>query len=121
MSGFTTAQIKKDHDIKKKSEEELISKKKIRLKELEEKLNQIEKTENNESVTHSEKEQLLSELIELFLEEKGKTHILSTIMNCRVIIKIAKDLGKPQLSDKFCKYLHEYEQNLLDSNSKEEV
>ncbi|QEE14420.1 hypothetical protein DSAG12_00233 [Promethearchaeum syntrophicum] len=120
MSGFTTAEIKKDHDIKNNSKEDLISKKKIRLKELEKKLNQIEKAENSESIIHSEKEQLLSELIELFLEEKGKAHILSTIINCRKIIKLATDLEKPHLSDKFCNYLQEYEQNLLDSNSKEE-
>ena len=119
MSGFTTAEIKKDHDIKNDSKEDLIFKKK-RLKELEDKLSQIEKAEISESVIHSEKEQLLSEIIELFLEEKGNTHILSTIINCRKIIMLATELGKPQLSDKFCKYLQEYEQNLLDSNSKEE-
>ena len=120
MSGFTTAEIKKNHDIKNNSQDELISKKKIRLRELEEKLNQIEKAENSESITNSEKDQLLSELIELFLEEKGKKHILSTIINCRKIIMLAKDLGKPQLSEKFCKYLLEYEQNLADSHLKEE-
>ncbi len=120
MSGLTLAERKKDYDIKNNSKEDLISKKKIRLKELEEKLNQIDKAEKSESITHSEKEQLLSELIELFLEEKGKTHILSTIINCRKIIMLAADLDKPQLSDKFCQYLQEYEQNLLDLNSKEE-
>ena len=119
MSGFATAEMKKDHDIKNNSKEDLILKKK-RLKELEDKLNQIEKAEISESDIHSEKEQLLSELIDLFLEEKEKTHFLSTIINCRKIIEIATDLDKPQLSDKFCKYLQEYEQNLANSDSKKE-
>ncbi len=120
MSGFATAEIKKDHDIKRNLEEEQISKKRNRLKELEEKLIQIEKAENNESIAHSEKEQLLSELFQLFLEEKGKNHILSTIINCKTIIKIAKELGKPQLSENYCRYLLECEQNLENSHLKED-
>jgi hypothetical protein len=107
MSGFTTAEIKKDHD------EDLVSKKKHRLKELEEKLIQIEKAENID-------EQLLSELFQLFIEEKGKNNILSTIINCRMIIKLAKDLGKPKLSEKYCEFLLEYEQKLKDLHSQED-
>ncbi len=115
MSGFATAEIKN-------SKEELVSKKKNRLKELEEKLNLIEKAENRESIAHSEKEKekLLSELIQLFVEEKGKKHILSTIINCRIIIKLAKDFGKPVLKEKFSKYLQDFEQNLKDLHSKED-
>ena len=120
MSGLTTAEIKKDHDIKKNSNEEQISKKRIRLKELEEKLNQIEKAENSESIAYSEKEQLLSDLIKLFVEEKGKKHLLSTIINCRMITKLAKNLDKSQLCENFSKYLLECEQKLKDFHSQED-
>ncbi len=120
MSGFATAEIKKNHDIEDKLKDEQISKKRIQLKELEEKLSQIEKAENIESIVNSEKEQLLSELIELFVEEKGKEHLLSTIINCRIITKLAKDLGKPQLCEKFSKYLLECEQKLKDLHSQED-
>jgi len=111
------AEMKKDHDIEKNSEEELISIKKTRLKELEDKLDQIEKAENSESI---EKEQLLSELFQLFIEEKGKNSILSTIINCRMIIKLAKDLGKQEISDKYCDFLFEYEQKLKDLHTQED-
>lgn len=120
MSGLTTAEIKKDHDIKKNSNEDQISKKRIRLKELEEKLNQIEKAENSESIANSEKEQLLSDLIKLFVEQKGKKHLLSTIINCRMITKLAKNLDKSQLCENFSKYLLECEQKLKNFHSQED-
>ncbi|RLI60844.1 MAG: hypothetical protein DRO88_13820 [Promethearchaeia archaeon] len=107
MTGFATAAIKKDHKIKfEKSEEDI---------------KQLEKIEEKDVLTQSEKEQLLSELIVLLIHEKEEGNILSSIINCKKIIKLARDLKKPDLIEKYSNFLNRYEKKLEDLHLEEDT